>query len=265
MRSLYFALAVSIVALLPSCRSTGVIPTGDGQYMIGKKDGTPGLGVSLTNKAEVYSEANQFCAKRHGELVVIREIVTPAAPAQLGSTELYFRCDAAVDENDQLAEQVDKLHDMESAKLHSFLLKVVSASPSGLQDPTAVAALGILRLRAERGDADSLGPYGAALTLFCSKPDIPDGTDCRDAAKYLNVSASNGDPYSMHNLAVCYRTGIGVERSQYAAAEWYIAAADVFLEREKREAAMAELEQALAVVPNHPIATEKLKKIISSK
>lgn len=61
-------------------------------YMIGKKDGTPGLGVSLTNKGDVYREANAFCREKGLEVEVIREVVTPARPAQLGSTELQFRC-----------------------------------------------------------------------------------------------------------------------------------------------------------------------------
>jgi hypothetical protein len=61
-------------------------------YYIGKKDGSPGLGVSLSNKAEVYKEANAFCREKGLEVKVLREIVTPSAPARLGSTELYFKC-----------------------------------------------------------------------------------------------------------------------------------------------------------------------------
>ena len=43
------------------CQSTGVIPMDQNSFMIAKKDGTPGLGVSFTNKAEVYQEAGNFC------------------------------------------------------------------------------------------------------------------------------------------------------------------------------------------------------------
>lgn len=60
--------------------------------MIGKKDGMPGLGVSLSNKAEVYREANEFCHSRGLEVKTLRVIVTPSRPAQLGSTELQFKC-----------------------------------------------------------------------------------------------------------------------------------------------------------------------------
>lgn len=61
-------------------------------YMIGKKDGTPGLGVSLSNKAEVYREANAFCKAKGLEVKILRETTTPSRPAQLGSMELQFKC-----------------------------------------------------------------------------------------------------------------------------------------------------------------------------
>ncbi|MCL1126373.1 hypothetical protein [Shewanella surugensis] len=61
-------------------------------FYIGKKDGSPGLGVSLSNKAEVFREANAFCEQKGLEVKILRETVTPAAPARLGSTELEFKC-----------------------------------------------------------------------------------------------------------------------------------------------------------------------------
>lgn len=85
--------AVSIAAsCLVGCASTGVIPMDQDSYMIGKKDGTPGLGVSLSNKAEVYREANEFCRAKGLEVMTLEVITTPARPAQLGSTELRFKC-----------------------------------------------------------------------------------------------------------------------------------------------------------------------------
>jgi hypothetical protein len=60
--------------------------------MIGKKDGTPGLGVSLSNQADVYREANTYCSGKGMQVETLNLIVTPAAPARLGSTELHFKC-----------------------------------------------------------------------------------------------------------------------------------------------------------------------------
>jgi hypothetical protein len=80
------------IALLAGCASTGIIPMDQDSYFIGKKDGTPGLGISLGNKAEVYREANDFCRSKGLEVKTLQVTTTPARPAQLGSTELHFRC-----------------------------------------------------------------------------------------------------------------------------------------------------------------------------
>lgn len=61
-------------------------------YMIGKKDGMPGLGVSLSNKAEVYKEANEFCSKKGLEVETLRVATSSAKPGVLGYTELQFKC-----------------------------------------------------------------------------------------------------------------------------------------------------------------------------
>ena len=77
---------------LSACASTGVIPMDRDSYMIGKKDGTPGIGVSLSNKAAVYREANEFCRSKGLEVQTLTIVMTPATPGQLGSTELEFKC-----------------------------------------------------------------------------------------------------------------------------------------------------------------------------
>lgn len=89
---LKYSLVVVVIILLTGCKSTGVIPMGQDSYMIGKKDGSPGLGVSLSNKAAVYREANAFCQAKGLEVMTLHCTTTPAMPGQLGSTELYFKC-----------------------------------------------------------------------------------------------------------------------------------------------------------------------------
>jgi len=83
-----------LLLLVSACSSTGVIPMDRDSYMIGKKDGAPGLGVSLTNKAEVYREANTFCREKGLEVETLHVTTTPANPGRLGSTEMQFRCTA---------------------------------------------------------------------------------------------------------------------------------------------------------------------------
>jgi hypothetical protein len=81
-----------ILLALSACQSTGVIPMGQDSYMIGKKDGSPGVGVSLSNKAEVYKEANAFCHEKKLEVKTVEVTTTPAGVGRLGSTELQFKC-----------------------------------------------------------------------------------------------------------------------------------------------------------------------------
>jgi hypothetical protein len=84
------SLILSLVLI--GCQSSGVIPMSQNSYFIGKKDGSPGIGISFTNKAEVYQEANEFCNKKGLEVKTLRETVIASAPARLGSTELHFKC-----------------------------------------------------------------------------------------------------------------------------------------------------------------------------
>jgi hypothetical protein len=92
MNNVAIGLTILCSSLLLGCASTGVIPIDKDSYMIGKKDGTPGIGVSLSNKAEVYKEANEFCSAKSLEVETLRVVTEPAKPAQLGYTELHFKC-----------------------------------------------------------------------------------------------------------------------------------------------------------------------------
>ena len=92
MNKIVLVLTIFSSSVLLGCTSTGVIQIDKDAYMIGKKDGAPGLGISLTNKAEVYKEANEFCSAKNLEVETLRVVTEPARPAQLGYTELQFKC-----------------------------------------------------------------------------------------------------------------------------------------------------------------------------
>jgi hypothetical protein len=85
-------------------------------YFIGKKDGSPGIGISLTNKAEVYREANEFCGSKNLEVKTLRETVIPAAPARLGSTELHFKCVKIGGEAEALKKDPDTLIEVKNSQ-----------------------------------------------------------------------------------------------------------------------------------------------------
>ena len=92
MNRIAFSIFTITVLMLAGCQSTGVIPMDQDSYMIGKKDGSLGIGVSLSNKADVYREANTFCREKGLEVKTLHVTTMPSRPGQLGSTELQFRC-----------------------------------------------------------------------------------------------------------------------------------------------------------------------------
>jgi hypothetical protein len=102
------------LSAVTGCSSTGVVPMSQDSFFIGKKDGSPGIGVSLSNKAEVYKEANEFCDKKSLEVFVLRENVIPAAPARLGSTELTFKCVAPGGSSQGLVNDADTVIKVDS-------------------------------------------------------------------------------------------------------------------------------------------------------
>ena len=85
-------LVAVFTAFMSGCHSTGVVRAGRDSYYLVRKDGSPGLGVSIANKAAVYNEADTFCRKKGLEVKTLNETVTPASPGQPGSTELQFKC-----------------------------------------------------------------------------------------------------------------------------------------------------------------------------
>lgn len=103
---------IGVTLLVVACSSTGVIPMDKDSYLIGKKDGTPGLGVSLTNKAEVYKEANEFCSSKGLEVETLSVTTIPARPAQLGSTELHFKCIPRGSTAKPLVREADKIFEI---------------------------------------------------------------------------------------------------------------------------------------------------------
>ena len=81
-----------LVLLVMGCSSTGVIPTGKDTYMVGKKDAQVGFGPSVAAKADVYNEANEFCAKQGRSVETVKLEMTNSGFARPASASLEFRC-----------------------------------------------------------------------------------------------------------------------------------------------------------------------------
>ena len=83
---------IAVVALT-ACSNTGVVPTGDDTYMIAKRSAQVGFGPPVNAQADVYEEANAFCAKQQKTLKTVDLDVTNSGFARSGAVNLQFRCE----------------------------------------------------------------------------------------------------------------------------------------------------------------------------
>lgn len=74
----------------------------------------------------------------------------------------------------------------------------------------------ILRADALAGDSEAQNNYGCA---FSSGDGVE--KDLKEAAKWFEIAAKNGNRYGQYNIAMYYRNGWGVERNVIKAIEWY--------------------------------------------
>lgn len=85
-------LIMVVAASLAACASTGVIPMDHGTFMISKRSAQAGLGPPLGTKADVYREANAYCAKESKVIETVNLEVNDGGFARPGSVSLQFRC-----------------------------------------------------------------------------------------------------------------------------------------------------------------------------
>lgn len=79
--------------LLTACSSTGVIPTGDGVYMISKQSAAGIFGTPAGVEADIYREADAYCAKQHLVIETVNVQTVNAVPfSHEGAATLHFRC-----------------------------------------------------------------------------------------------------------------------------------------------------------------------------
>ena len=85
-------IAAGAVAVVVCACSTGIVPTDQGKYMISNHGGAPGTtGDSM--KADVYTEANKFCAGKGLALETVSVKTLNMIPfVHPPSATLEFRC-----------------------------------------------------------------------------------------------------------------------------------------------------------------------------
>jgi len=94
MNKIETASAIMLFAALAGCASTGVVQTDGDKYMIAKKGPQVGFGPPIGIRAEVYQEANDFCAKQNKAVETINLELTDAGFGRAAAVNLEFRCKA---------------------------------------------------------------------------------------------------------------------------------------------------------------------------
>jgi hypothetical protein len=81
-----------LVLALAACSSTGVVPMDGDAYMVSKRSAQVGFGPADGVKADIYREANDFCAKQNKKVETVSLQMTDSGFAQPASASLQFRC-----------------------------------------------------------------------------------------------------------------------------------------------------------------------------
>lgn len=85
--------ALLLVISLAACSSTGVVPLDAGTYMVAKKSAAGVFGTPDGVRADIYTEANEFCARTGKTVETVSIEVKAAIPfVRTGSAMLQFRC-----------------------------------------------------------------------------------------------------------------------------------------------------------------------------
>jgi hypothetical protein len=80
------------VIWLIGCSSTGVVPMDGDSYLLSKRSAQVGFGPPEGTKADVYREANAFCAEEGKKVHTVNLEMTNGAFARPGSVALQFEC-----------------------------------------------------------------------------------------------------------------------------------------------------------------------------
>lgn len=88
----YLVFPVLAIALLGCSTSTGVVPIGDNAYYVSIRAPQVSFGPPVTQKADAYKEANDYCASLGlaMEQVEVKEV--NQVFGRHGSAQLTFKC-----------------------------------------------------------------------------------------------------------------------------------------------------------------------------
>lgn len=82
-----------LCCILAGCASTGVVPADKGTYLISKQSAAGIFGTPAGVMADIYKEANEFCARTGQVVETINSDQQTAIPfGRQGSASLKFSC-----------------------------------------------------------------------------------------------------------------------------------------------------------------------------
>ena len=79
--------------VLGGCASSGVVPMDRGTYMVAKQSAAGVFGTPDGVRADIYTEANEFCARTGQAVETVNTEIKGAIPlVRTGSAMLQFKC-----------------------------------------------------------------------------------------------------------------------------------------------------------------------------
>ena len=161
------------------------------------------------------------------------------------------------DEAEQLA-TVDIFKELE--RLDAAQTAKIAANGNWLDvDPKAMAFASVLEARRKKGQPDGAFYFAAYKWKYCamlqrqsSKPVSDLAPSCwGETMEAFKVASTAGSGDASFNIGRQFENGYGVILSKFAAADWYIKAAEQYNVAKDRDHSLTAVEAALAAVPDH--------------
>ncbi|MBO9769149.1 MULTISPECIES: hypothetical protein [Xanthomonas] len=86
------ALFPLVMLALVGCASTGIVPMDKDTFMVSKRAAQAGFGPPVAAKADIYRQANEFCASRGKKVETVDYQGTDSGFGRPASASLQFRC-----------------------------------------------------------------------------------------------------------------------------------------------------------------------------
>lgn len=88
----YTIVTLLFIALLTGCGTTGIVKLEQNHFMVSTKSAKIGFVNAAEEKADVYAQANEYCAKFGKEVETINLEMRNSGFARSASATLEFRC-----------------------------------------------------------------------------------------------------------------------------------------------------------------------------